>query len=361
MNMEWILKCFPDYHILVEYDHIENADHKQEVHGLKTREHMRCMFCGKPFEKWKKKDIAHAVSECAGNKRLISYCECYECNHLFGEIAENHLGKFLMPYRIINEVYGKGAYKNVVKDMPVEEDISYRTYRYEQRKYAPIFPSEIFDVRNMLIEKAGTGKCTMTKDGFCLSIPRQRYQPQLAYASLLKIAYALLPSEEFMCYMREALCLYLCLSKSPCYCYDENGIETVVELDENEKQAYINSLPNTGIEIRIANERVSDGVNVCLLKRRDAPAVEPQIMFALQMKWHTIVIPIFGDDCMSGDSFRYRFVENNEITYRQLNFHETEDEFICDMSARRYEIPKELYAGLEEDLRNSGLLKKTGE
>lgn len=121
MNMNWILECCPDYGILVEFDNNETKVEKQEIHGLKDQTNVRCMFCGKPFKYWKKKDIAHAISECMGNKRLINFCECYDCNHLFGEIAENHLGKYIMPYRIVNEVYGKGKYKNVVKDMPVDK------------------------------------------------------------------------------------------------------------------------------------------------------------------------------------------------------------------------------------------------
>lgn len=156
MNMNWILECCSDYDILVEFDNIEIKDEMQELHGLKERTNTRCMFCGNPFEYWKKKDIAHAISECLGNKKLINFCECYECNHLFGEIAENHLGKFVMPYRIINVVYGKGKFRNVVKDMPHDEKLSYGTYRYEQKKNVPVFQSETFDVHNILIEKAGT-------------------------------------------------------------------------------------------------------------------------------------------------------------------------------------------------------------
>lgn len=88
---------------------------------------------------------------------MINYCECYECNHLFGEIAENHLGKFILPYRIINEIYGKGKAKNTAKDMPTTEEISYETYRFEQKKNVSILESETFDVRNMLIEKKVLG------------------------------------------------------------------------------------------------------------------------------------------------------------------------------------------------------------
>lgn len=50
MNMDWILQCFPDYNVLVEFDNIEAKEEKQEIHGLKERINTLCMFCGKPFE-----------------------------------------------------------------------------------------------------------------------------------------------------------------------------------------------------------------------------------------------------------------------------------------------------------------------
>ena len=37
---------------------------------------------------------------------------------------------------------------------------------------------------------------------------------------------------------------------------------------------------------------------------------------------------------------------------------EIEEEFICDMRAEKNEIPKELYKELEEDLKNSNLIRK---
>lgn len=357
MNMDWILDCLPEYEVLIEYDNIEISNNKQEIHGLKERSHTKCMFCETPFEKWEKKDVAHAVSECVGNKRLINFCECFDCNHIFGEIAENHLGKFIMPYRIINRVYGKGSYKNIVKDMPVDKDISYKTYRYEQKKNAPIFQSEIFDVRNMLIERSGTGRCIFTENGFKLTIPRQNYTPQLVYASLLKIAYTLLPGEELEHYRKSILSLYLCLAKEPRYC----GIPLKESINESEKQNYIDHLPNAGIEIRVADSDVPDGVNVCLLKRNTKFPTEPQILFALQMKWYTIVIPVLSDECLPLDKYQCHFIENDYITVRKLDFSKIEAEFICDMTAKRLDIPKELYGKLEEELRNSGLLRKPHE
>ena len=359
MNMDWILKCCPDYETLVEFDNIEIKEGIQEIHGLKEQTNTVCMFCGKPFRDWGEKDVAHAISECLGNKKLVNFCECYKCNHFFGEIAENHLGKFIMPYRIINEVYGKGKYKNVIKDMPKDNDLPYGTYRFEQKKNAPVFESDTFDVHNMLIEKAGTGRLIQTGDGAKISIPRQNYDPRLVYVSFLKIAYTLLPWNELEHYVQGVGALYLYISREPYY--DENGNQIVEAMSEEDRQKYIDSLPNLGMEIKISSKYVPNGVNVCLLKRvRDTDA-EPKLLLAVQMKWYTIVIPILSDACVSGENCKFSLTEKDNISLRKLDFTLMEDEFICDMTGDLIEFPRELYGQLEEDLRNSGFLKKLDE
>lgn len=359
MNMDWILECCPDYEILVEYDNIETKGGKQEIHGLEERINTRCVFCGNPFEYWEKKDIAHAISECLGNKRLINFCECYDCNHLFGEIAENHLGKFIMPYRIVNEVYGKGKYKNVVKDMPVDENLTYGTYRFEQKKNAPIFQSDIFDVHNMLIEKSGTGRFIQTENGFRFLIPRQNYDSRLVYVSLLKIAYTLLPPNLLSYYILGLRELYLNISMNPLY--DENGNPITETSNEDDREKYMDSLPNFGMEIRISSRAIPNGVNVCLLRRIKEAEIEPKLLFAIQMKWYTIVIPILSDDCVSGESCKFTLTGNENISLRKLDFNKIENEFICDMTANLIEIPKDFFYELEESLRNCGLLRKGNE
>ena len=356
MNMDWILQCFPDYNVLVEFDNIEAKEEKQEIHGLKERINTPCMFCGKPFEFWGKKDTAHAVSECLGNKKLINFCECYDCNHLFGEIAENHLGKFIMPYRFISETYGKGKSRNVIKDKSENDNLSYGTYRFEQKKNVPVFQSETFDVHNMLIEKAGAGRLTMTKNGFRISIPRQKYKPQMVYVSLLKIAYTLLPIAELPHYINGMRHLYYYISMSSLH--NQDGNQTGKTASEDDRQKYIDSLPNIGIEILLSSPLIKNGVNVCLLKRIKKADIEPKILFAIQMKWYTIVIPILSDDYASGNICKYSFFESENINARRLNFSEIEEEFICDMRAEKNEIPKELYKELEEDLKNSNLIRK---
>ena len=71
MSMEWFIGCFPRYKIIAEFDNIDEKGNV-EVHSMANQEKAICKFCGKTFKKWKKKDIAHAVSECLGNKRLIN-------------------------------------------------------------------------------------------------------------------------------------------------------------------------------------------------------------------------------------------------------------------------------------------------
>lgn len=51
----------------------------------------------------------------------------------------------------------------------------------------------------------------------------------------------------------------------------------------------------------------------------------------------------------------------DNATVRKLDFSKVEDEFICDMTADKIDIPKELYSELEADLRKSGLLKEKEE
>lgn len=355
MNMEWLIELFQQYRIIAEFDNIDEKE-KIEVHGFNNQENVRCIFCGKPFNKWTKKDIAHAVPECLGNKKLINYCECYDCNHLFGEIAENHLGKYIMPYRIINEVYGKGKAKNIVKDMPTTEGISYGTYRFEQKKNVPIFKSETFDVQNVLIEKSGTGRLTETENGFLLSVPRQKYQPEKVYASFLKIAYALLPFSELTDYIKGIKMLYLALSGKALF--DENDNEVVKQLTENERKQYFEGLPNIGLEITICNSVIKKEVNVCLLKKIEESGLEPNLLLAFQMGWHTLIIPILSDNYVLGESCKFSVKVKDNMVVRTLYFNKIESEYALNFNATKTEIPRELYDELTNALRKSDLLLK---
>lgn len=352
MNMDWILDIFPEYEIFIEYDNIEQKGDEQEVHGLNKQMGTRCLFCGTPFEEWDKKDVAHAISECMGNKKLINYCECYHCNHRFGEIAENHLGKYIMPYRIINEVYGKGHGKNIIKDISKDDTKSFETYRFEQRKNQPIFQSETFEVYSLFIEKHKFKLITPIENGVILTLPRQTYNPKMVYISFLKMAYTLLPFNEIPHYINNILSLYSFISDKPLY------NQTEVVFDENKKDKYINGLPHMGLEICLTSDTIPNGVNVCLLKHTQKDESTPELIFAIQMKWHTIVIPILNDCAVSKNSFYLKYVQTLGSNIRELDFKSIEENLECDMSAVKIEIPKEFYPELEENLRKCKFLAK---
>ena len=399
-NMSWISQIFPDYEIVLEYDNVENKNPKEEIHGLaKSATDILCQFCHRPYSNWTKKDIAHAISECLGNKRLINACECYDCNHIFGEIAENHLGKFIMPYRFIGQIYGKGKQRNVIRDGKHDSE-AFRTFRFEQKKNVPVFKSERFDVNSLLLEVKGEGgRLEFTDYGFKLSIPRQLYDPRMVYASLLKIFYTLVPcvkqlneqsllfGHEFSNYVRGQIRLYLALSKKPIF--SPGNKVSCQALSESDIEKYLSGLPNKGIELRYAKKDVPDGVNVCLLRRKFAThnsdthnnrtVIEPRFLFAIQLKWYTIVIPAISDiiaappvcdieniankdDVIFSNipySYNVRCTPTSEITVRTLDFTKVETEFICEMQAEKIDIPEELYGELAEDLRKAGLLKKS--
>lgn len=349
MNMNWILKVFPGYEFLIEYDNIDQKGEKKEVHGLQERAGTRCLFCATPFEEWKKKDIAHAISECMGNKKLINYCECYHCNHRFGEIAENHLGKYILPYRFVNEVSGKSE-KNVIKDMPTDNSKSFGTYRCEQKKNSPVFKSETFDVHGMIIETQKNILLTPTENGFRLTLPRQTYDPKMVYISLLKMAFTLLPLNKITHFIKNIISLYLFVSDKPIYSQTD-------VFDEDEKEKYINGLPHKGLEICLASNSISNGVNVCLLKNTQNIESKPELIFAIQMKWYTIVIPVLSDEQFSLKGFHLNYVNpDSSITIRELDFKCMEDTFLCEMSTVKIEIPPELIPELEDELRKANLL-----
>lgn len=96
---------FDGYKVLVSFENIDE-ELKRKVHGKNIPKAQRkCIFCGSNTAKFKK--IAHAVSETVGNKSLVSHFECDECNEEFGKKLEDNLGKYMLPYKIVTQIFGK--------------------------------------------------------------------------------------------------------------------------------------------------------------------------------------------------------------------------------------------------------------
>ena len=77
-----------------------------------------CRFCRKVEPAVTFKDEAHALPAAFGNNGLFSNYECDDCNHLFGEGIENHLGNWSKPLRTQSRIKGRSGVPTIKKPGP---------------------------------------------------------------------------------------------------------------------------------------------------------------------------------------------------------------------------------------------------
>jgi hypothetical protein len=145
--------------------------------GNQTSESRQCRFCGKTSSETSFRNVAHAIPESLGNKRLISLEECDECNTYFSKELDDSLAKYLQPYRTLFFIKGK-------KGPP-----SYKT----DDKTARIDPVDgrlrISGEEEKVFSKGQNGDLEMF-------LHRQPYRPLSVFKAFVKIALSILPSEE---------------------------------------------------------------------------------------------------------------------------------------------------------------------
>jgi hypothetical protein len=79
--------------------------------GEKNKSQRICRFCGRTNEKTTFESKAHAISEALGNKTIVLFEECDECNKRFSETIENDIIQYLSIFRTIFNVKGKNKGK----------------------------------------------------------------------------------------------------------------------------------------------------------------------------------------------------------------------------------------------------------
>lgn len=329
---------FDGYQVLVSFKNIDEQLEK-EVHGKNIPKAQRkCIFCGNGTAKFTK--VAHAVSETVGNKSLISHFECDECNEDFGKMFEDSLGKYMLPYKIITQTFGKNK-QLVSKDLSKDDSISYDNFRIQVNKNKPIL--EDIQTKGIIIEKKDTGIVKRIDDGFEISIPRQHYHPSAVYCSFLKMAYSIMPLEIYEQYVKNIVVLKQLISKNSIYCSKEEKIKVM------------ESMPNCGLYCFFPGVNPLGGINVMLWQKVNSEEKSyPQILFTLEMKNFSFTIPVLGDS-EQGIYKIPRFYSDKDMQYGNLDFTKEEMEFECTMSAKEIEL--EDYKSIEETLRNHKLLK----
>ena len=327
------------YDEIVSYEKIDQKGKQIECHGTPIEKKKRkCIFCGKSYPDVTFSKVAHAVSETLGNKVLISHYECDKCNLAFGSVLEDSFGKYVAPFKQISQIYGKKT-TLTIKDFPKDNSLSYGTFRMESHSNCPAV-DENGDIHNYIIEKSGTGILKEIDGGYSLTIPRQKYDPRLVYAALLKMGYGLLPFSEIQNWIYDTLYLG----------------EFTYNFKSNESDQYFSSFPTKGILAFYAGKNPLNGLSVHLYRRKDNLS-ESYFKYLFQLDFYnfSITVPIiFHTEIrnFSMPSSQYK----NATSVDLIDFRKEDVSFTCEFSAQKVEIPKCQYSQIESKLKEQKLL-----
>lgn len=154
-----------------------SLDVKDKIHiGKKIKK--VCRFCHKDEKETSFKNVAHAIPESIGNKKIILDEECDDCNKFFSENIEVHFDKLTKPLRNVGKIKGKRnvpSYKT--KDKLSRIDVK-DGFKIQERIDSRI---TIFDEKNNQI---------------IINYEVEPYIPQAVYKTLVKMALSVMPSDE---------------------------------------------------------------------------------------------------------------------------------------------------------------------
>jgi hypothetical protein len=169
-DLDNLLNYYNDnYEIIADYDILDKI-----TLGEKNT---YCRFCNKSYPEVKFKDVAHAIPEALGNNKLFSYYECNNCNHEFGEKIEDHLSKYLFPYKIGSIILGKKGSISYKIDDNNRLDVTEGHWEIKES-----IPGSIIEIIN--------------DNTINFKIKRQTYIPIIVYKALVKIALTVIPDDE---------------------------------------------------------------------------------------------------------------------------------------------------------------------
>jgi hypothetical protein len=169
-------KAFTERYQVLSVD-IESAVQKKIFLG--EGEPRICRYCGDDSTRTTFKEQSHAIPIFLGNKTVIDLLECDRCNHHFGDHFENSFANYTYPFRPLQRTRGRNG-------IPV--------YKDKDLRVAATGPSQLeiwahgdLDYEDLKVEG---------KNQLELPTKRQPYYPAAIQKSLIKIALAVMPSED---------------------------------------------------------------------------------------------------------------------------------------------------------------------
>lgn len=146
---------------------------------LGNKDNRKCRFCGLSQPEVKFSNKAHAIPESLGNKHVISYYECNNCNSHFGNDIENHLGMYYGGFRTITLQGGKDG-------IP-----TYKHKDIEIRAQADTLQVKVAPDSSLVGYNEETGELTLT-------IKRLQYIPIAVYKAYIKMALTMMDESDFL-------------------------------------------------------------------------------------------------------------------------------------------------------------------
>lgn len=317
------------YERIVLKDNLGDKSSKREylsdesfTNGLKI-----CRFCGKQENETKFDKSSHTISEMIGNKRLFSIYECKKCNHTFGEICEDSFGKYIFPFKIVSQIYGK---KNT---MCYSEQFG----EIRMNKSEPIIPDFDDEIRNLIKETKQNNIVTMTNYGFDLTLKRQKYTPEWVYFSLLKMALSILP--------------YKLLNK---YAYTTASMNVALNYKDERKEIFNKFVTPGAIEFIPGTNYFKEISAELFIRKNGVLDSYPLCYFSLNFGHYSLQIPLPEDSQRNRNNLKilsYQHFENSSIEINR--FHTYEENFVCQFTADKKELSQQNIELLENILFNS--------
>jgi len=147
---------------------------------LGKKDNKKCRFCGRTEAETTFSNVAHAIPEFTGNKKLISYYECDECNGNFSRLLESHMANYMNLWHTFSQVKGKKGIPSfkTIHEKKSRVDIGETNVNVEEHEGDSI--ATIDDVKKTITFKA----------------KRASYVPIAIYKCLVKMALTIIPETE---------------------------------------------------------------------------------------------------------------------------------------------------------------------
>lgn len=170
-----------NYRLRFTFEQVDFANQAKRI--LCGPKPQRCRFCGQGVPEVTFGDVAHAVPESIGNRRLISEYECDTCNRFFGSGIENHFGNWSKPLRLLAGRSGKKGIPTLKGGGPSGWRIERTGNRFE------IFAGANEDIRPF----------TTSEDHRVVTfkLTRDPYVPVAVLKTFVKMALSVMPDDEF--------------------------------------------------------------------------------------------------------------------------------------------------------------------